>query len=381
MLRKIRFAIATAAAMALLAGVPVSAGPALVFDAADGSVLYSEDLDTLWHPASLTKMMTAYVTFVAIQEGTLSLDTKIGCSQLANSQGPTKVGLPVGAQITVETALQALIMKSANDVAVMLAEAVSGSHEAFVDFMNGTTGRLGMTRTKFANANGLPDHEQVTTARDMARLATAIVRDFPQYAPMWSLLEMRIGKLHLHTHNGLLTNYAGADGMKTGFICDSGFNVVASATRNGQKLIAVVLGETTRHERSARAANLLQHGFQTHRWKSMFGSQTLNSLPMDEDVKLVVSKPGKVISPVCGTSGRAVAQANGSRRPASVVHGPTFASGEQHQNHRRSQEGRVAFAKVRESRREVDFRTIRICGRCSLVVNSSVDAPLDASGF
>ena len=245
--------------MAFLAGVPVSAGPALVFDAADGSVLYSEDLDTLWHPASLTKMMTAYVTFVAIQEGTLSLDTKIGCSNSPTAKAPPRSGCRWARQITVETALQALIMKSANDVAVMLAEAVSGSHEAFVDFMNGTAGRLGMTRTKFANANGLPDHEQVTTARDMARLATAIVRDFPQYAPMWSLLEMRIGKLHLHTHNGLLTNYAGADGMKTGFICDSGFNVVASATRNGQKLIAVVLGEAT----DTSAAPVPQTSFST----------------------------------------------------------------------------------------------------------------------
>ena len=136
---------------------PALAGPALLFDATDRNVLYAEDLDSQWHPASLTKMMTAYVTFVAIQDGTLTLETKIGCSKLANSQGPTKVGLPVGARITVETALQALIMKSANDVAVMLAEAVSGSHEAFVDYMNGTAGRLGMTRTKFANANGLPD--------------------------------------------------------------------------------------------------------------------------------------------------------------------------------------------------------------------------------
>src|SRR5882672_6817546 len=248
-------------AVALVIAPPALAGPALLFDAADGNVLYAEDLDTQWHPASLTKIMTAYVTFVAIQDGTLTLESKIGCSKLANSQGPTKVGLAVGATITVEAALQSLIMKSANDVAVMLAEAVSGSHEAFVDYMNGTAGRLGMTRTKFANANGLPDPQQVTTARDMAKLAAAAVRDFPQYAPMWSMLEMHIGKLHLHTHNGLLTNYAGADGMKTGFICDSGFNVVASATREGHKLIAVVLGEPTGGERTVRAANLLEHGF------------------------------------------------------------------------------------------------------------------------
>jgi len=121
--------------------------------------------------------------FVAIKDGTLTLETKIGCSKLANSQGPTKVGPSGGGTVSVEQALQALIMKSANDVAVMLAEAVSGLTRAFVDYMNGTAGRLGMTRTKFANANGLPAPEQVTTARDMAKLAAAVVRDFPQYAP------------------------------------------------------------------------------------------------------------------------------------------------------------------------------------------------------
>jgi D-alanyl-D-alanine carboxypeptidase len=300
------------------AGHTAAAGPALLVDASTAAVLYAEDADTQWHPASLTKMMTAYVTFVAIQDGTLTLDTVIGCSRLANSQGPTKVGLPVGATLTVENALHALIMKSANDVAVMLAEAVSGSHEAFVDYMNGTAARLGMTRTKFANANGLPDHVQVTTARDMAKLATAIVRDFPQYAYMWAMREMRVGKLHLHTHNGLLTNYAGADGMKTGFICDSGFNVVASATRGGHKLIAVVLGEATGRERSVRAANLLEHGFETSAWKALFTPQTLDTLPLDQRATLAVNKPDKVFSPVCGTSGRPVAK---SRRVQAVAQG------------------------------------------------------------
>jgi D-alanyl-D-alanine carboxypeptidase len=304
-------------AAALLAFAPTaSAGPALLFDASNGTVLYAEDLDNQWHPASLTKIMTAYVTFVAIREGTLTLDTKIGCSKLANSQGPTKVGLPVGATISVETALEALIMKSANDVAVMLAEAVSGSHEVFVDYMNGMAGRLGMTHTKFANANGLPDPQQVTTARDLAKLAAAVVRDFPEYAPMWSMTEMRVGKLHLHTHNGLLTNYAGADGMKTGFICNSGFNVVASATRGGRKLIAVVLGEATGQERSVRAANLLEHGFRTFQWKSMFAPRTLETMPEDENAKTAVTIPSRVISAVCGTGGRAVAKVKKGSRTA-----------------------------------------------------------------
>ena len=164
-----------------------------------------------------------------------------------------------------------------------------------------------MTRTKFANANGLPDPDQITTARDMGKLAAAIVRDFPQYAYMWALREMRVGNQHLHTRNVLLTHYPGADGMKAGFICDSGFNFVASATRASHKLIAVVLGEATFQARSLRAASLLEYGFRTYAWKSLFGMQTLDTMRIDEGVKLTVTKPMKVFSPVCGTGGRPVA--------------------------------------------------------------------------
>jgi hypothetical protein len=203
-------------AFAAVTAAPVaSAGPALLFDTADGKVLYAEDQDHQWHPASLTKIMTAFVVFAALKEGKLRLDTKITCSAHASSQPPTRVGLAVGAQISVETALQALIIQSANDVAVMLAEAVAGTHEAFVERMNATAARLGMTRTKFINANGLPDAEQVMTARDLAKLATAVVREYPDRARLWSLLDMHIGKRHFGTFNGLLVNYAGADGMKT----------------------------------------------------------------------------------------------------------------------------------------------------------------------
>ena len=152
----------------------------------------------------------------------------------------------------------------------VLGQAVAGSHTAFVAQMNATAARLGMTRTRFANANGLPAPEQISTARDLGRLSAAVVRDYPEYAHMWAMLDAKVGKRHLRTHNGLLTNYAGADGLKTGFICDSGFNVVASATRDGRKMIAVVLGEATGGERSARAANLLEHGFQTYEWKALF---------------------------------------------------------------------------------------------------------------
>jgi D-alanyl-D-alanine carboxypeptidase len=191
---------------------------------------------------------------------------------------------------------------------VMLAEAVSGSHEAFVDYMNGMAGRLGMTRTKFANANGLPDPVQVTTVHDVGKLAAAILRDFPQYAYMWAMRDMQVGKRHIHTHNGLLTHYPGADGMKTGFICDSGFNIVASATRANHKLIAVVFGEATIQERSLRAANLLEHGFSTYAWKALFGSQTLDTMRVDESTNRTVMKPAKVYSPVCGTGAGPVAR-------------------------------------------------------------------------
>ncbi|MET0567828.1 MAG: D-alanyl-D-alanine carboxypeptidase family protein [Hyphomicrobiaceae bacterium] len=302
------------AGLVIATASPASAGPALLFDADDDRVLYAEDADDQWHPASLTKIMTAYVTFGAIKQGVLQLGTNIGCSALANSQGPTKVGLPVGATMTVEVALQALVIKSANDVAVMLAEAVAGSHEAFAEYMNATAARLGMTRTRFTNANGLPDPEQVTTARDMAKLASAAVRDYPQYAYIWSMIETQVGRRRLHTHNGLLVKYEGADGMKTGFICDSGFNVVASATRDGHKMIAVVLGEATGAARTMRAANLLQHGFHVRGWKVLFSAPTLTSLPMAEDAKSI-TKPRRVISHVCGTGvRRAVAKARSNKR-------------------------------------------------------------------
>ena len=301
------------AAVAMAAAPAASAGPALLFDADNGRVLYAEDQDNQWHPASLTKIMTAYVVFEAIKEGKLTLETKISCSQHASSQPPTRVGLNVGATMSVQKALQALIIHSANDVAVMLAEAVAGTHEAFVERMNITASRLGMGRTRFVNANGLPEAEQVTTARDLARLATAVVRDHPGHARLWSLPDVHIGKRHFGTYNGLLVNYAGADGMKTGFTCDSGFNVVASATRDGRKLIAVVLGETTGGRRSLRASSMLEYGFQTHAWKALFPSENIDSLPVSEDAKGPITIRQTVISWVCGTARRAVAKVTGRK--------------------------------------------------------------------
>ena len=241
----------------LFAPSVATAGPALVFEPVNGTVFYSEDPDAQWFPASLTKLMTAYVTFQALKRGEVQPDTKLTCTKNAVDQAPSKLWLPVGGQITVDIALKVLIVKSANDVAVMLAEGVAGSEEAFVVRMNEAAQKLGMTRTHYANPNGLPDDRQVTSARDLAKLTRAIIVEFPEYADIFALPSVTVGKKVLRTHNRLLASFPGADGMKTGFICDSGFNVVASATRDGRRLVAVVLGEPSVVTRTDRAANLL----------------------------------------------------------------------------------------------------------------------------
>lgn len=274
-----RVFLAAFSALLALCPAPTVAGPALVFDPFKGTVIYAEDPDMLWHPASITKLMTAYLTFEALRDGKLNMDSAVPCSANANRQAPSKLGLPVGAEIRLELALRALMVKSANDVAVMLAEKVAGSEAAFVARMNETAKRLGMTRTRFFNPNGLPDNRQVTTARDMGLLARALLKEFPKYNYLYSLKSMNIGKRRLRSHNKLLKSFDGADGMKTGFVCASGYNVVASATRDGRKLVAVVLGGRSGTLRNQRAASLLDYGFQRYWWKSKFGDK-IDSLAM-----------------------------------------------------------------------------------------------------
>jgi len=306
----VAFALLGMCLASLTSMAPAHAGPALLFEPSSGKVLYAEDQDNLWYPASLTKIMTSYVTFQAIKAGKLKLDDKVSCSLVATLQPPSKVGMPVGAELTVEQALQAVIVKSANDVTVMLAEAVAGNETAFVQLMNATAKKLGMTRTNFVNTNGLPDPNQYTTARDLAKLSRAGITEFPEYAHYWSLPEVRIGKRRLGSHNALLKTFPGADGLKTGFTCDSGFNVVASATRDGRKLMAVVLGETSGNERAIRAASLLEHGFQSYGWKELFNTTTLDNLQADPAAGQLISVRDTVVAWDCG---------NGRRRAGSTV--------------------------------------------------------------
>jgi D-alanyl-D-alanine carboxypeptidase len=242
--------------------------------------------------------MTAYVTFQALKAGTVTPDTKVTCSRTATLQAPSKLGLPVGGAITLDVALKVLIVKSANDVAVMIAEAVAGSQDAFIARMNEAAQHLGMTRTHFANVNGLPDERQVTTARDLAKLARAIIVEFPEHADLFSSIQVQVGKKTMRTHNSLLVSFPGADGMKTGFICESGFNVVASATRHGRKLVAVVLGEPSVASRNDRATDLLEKGFRRYLWKSVFGT-SLDRLAIQASLG---DSPMHLRDSVCGVS-------------------------------------------------------------------------------
>ncbi len=233
----------------------------LLVEADSGKVLRAENATYPWYPASVTKLMTAYVTLSAIKAQRITLDRLFTVSRNAMAQSPTKMGFPVGTQVTVDNALKMLMVHSANDMAVVLAEGVSGSIENFADEMTRTAHRLGMTESNFVNPNGLPADGQITSARDLAILARALIHDFPEYGSYWHIAAIRFGRRVMRNTNSLIGRYPGIDGMKTGFICASGFNVVASATRDGKRLIAVVLGAPSSSARAVKAAELLESGF------------------------------------------------------------------------------------------------------------------------
>jgi D-alanyl-D-alanine carboxypeptidase len=259
-----RPALLALALMAVLAAAPerAAAQAMLLIEADSGRVLHAENATRPWYPASVTKVMTAYVTLKAVKAGRLSLDTLIAVSPNAVAQAPTKMGFKVGSQITVDNALKTLMVKSANDMAVALAEGVSGSIPAFADEMNRAAARLGMTQTNYVNPNGLPADEQITSARDQAILARAIYRELPEYDLYWRISAIKYGKRVMRNYNTLLDRYPGTDGLKTGFICASGFNIVVSAKRNGRRLIAVMLGAPSGGVRAVKVAQMLERGFQ-----------------------------------------------------------------------------------------------------------------------
>jgi D-alanyl-D-alanine carboxypeptidase len=250
-----------ASAAVALGATAANAEAALLIDADSGRVLYAENATLPWYPASVTKIMTAYVILKAVKDGRITMDKPLVVSENASAQQPAKMGFQPGTVVTVENALKMMMVKSANDMAVVLAEGVSGSIENFATEMNRTAAQLGMTQTSYVNPNGLPADGQITSARDLAILARAAIRDMPEYGLYWHISAIKFGRRVMRNYNTLIDRYPGADGMKTGFICASGFNLVATATRGSRRLIAVVLGSRSGMQRAEKAAQLLERGF------------------------------------------------------------------------------------------------------------------------
>lgn len=245
----------------LAAGQPGKAGPALLFEPETGRVLHAYQPFQRWHPASLTKLMTLYVVFEDMRNGGTAPATPVVMSDRSDAVRANTMGWPVGAEIRLEETIPILITKSANDIAVAVAETISGNVESFVTRMNETAARLGMTDTRFVNPHGLHDAGQYTTARDMAVLVTALMREFPEHLPAFSVAETDVRGEPLKSHNQLLGRFPGADGIKTGYVCSAGWNIAGSATREGRRLVAIVLGALREGEREEIAGKLLEAGF------------------------------------------------------------------------------------------------------------------------
>src|SRR5216684_91249 len=225
----------------------------LILDATSGRELVADRADELRHPASLTKLMTIYLTFSALDSGRLSLGDALPVSINALNAPPTKMGLPPGGSVSVRDAAMALVTRSANDAAIVLAEALGGDEATFAQLMTNKARQLGMSSTVYRNASGLPNRDQVTTARDLARLAFALMRDFPHYYPIFSVHSYPYRGRILENHNRMLLSYEGADGLKTGYTVASGFNLVMSAMRDNRRLIGVVMGGDSAGQRDRTA--------------------------------------------------------------------------------------------------------------------------------
>ncbi len=250
--------ISMTAASAALAGANITV------DAGSGEILSQEDAFQRWYPASLTKLMTVYVVFRMIESGQVTLDTPIKITALAAKQPPSKMGYKVGSELTLDNALKIMMVKSANDIAMAVGETLGGSSDKFAVLMNAEAKRLGMTGSHFVNPNGLHSDDHYTTARDLAILTLQLRREFPQYAHYFDIEAIDYGGKKLQPNlNALIGRFQGADGMKTGFVCPSGYNLIGSATRNGRTIITVVLGELKLTTRATKAAELLAKGFET----------------------------------------------------------------------------------------------------------------------
>ena len=295
--RSLTHALAAAVAAVALAG-PVRAGneALLLIDAESGKVLQAENATYPWYPASTSKLMTTYVTLKAVKDGRITMDTLLTVSPNAVAQTPSKMGFRAGVTVTVDNALKMLLVHSANDIAVVLAEGVSGSIEKFADEMNATSQRLGMVQSSWVNPNGLPAEGQISSARDLGILSRALMHDFPEWDFYWHIPAIKFGKRVMRNYNKLLAEYPGADGMKTGFICSSGFNLVASATRDNRRLIAIVLGASSSAVRAQKAAMMLEQGFSSGAGLSWL----LPSLGTVDKLQPINAAPPDLHEQICG---------------------------------------------------------------------------------
>lgn len=232
----------------------------ITIDAASGKVLSSSAADDLRYPASLTKVMTLYITFDALEKGIIKLNDRLPVSRYAANRSPSRLGLRAGSSIDVKTCIMAVIVKSANDCATVLAEGLGYSEENFARSMTRVSRELGMKNTTFKNASGLPNKQQKTTARDMALLAAAMYHHFPQYYKWFSTKKFTYNGQTIYTHNHILKNFAGADGLKTGFTNASGYNIITSAERDGHRVIAVTMGHNTAKVRDKKVAQMMNKG-------------------------------------------------------------------------------------------------------------------------
>lgn len=250
---------------ATLSAPPAAASPKILIDVQTGEVLHGEDSSQSWHPASLTKLMTANLAFKAVREGRMSDLTPIVMTAHAASVPPSCLGIPAGHGLMLGDALRIMLTRSMNDVATAIGENMAGSEALFAAAMNDEAARLGMKGTHFTNASGLPDRAQVSTAEDLAILARHIIREYPERMPLFSIPELSVAGKTLRNTNGLIGKYSGADGMKTGYVCSSGFNLVSTATRNGRRLLSVVLGAPNPRQREAASSRMLDYGFEKAR--------------------------------------------------------------------------------------------------------------------
>ncbi len=274
----------------------------LVVDVETGKILHDYKSTEIRHPASLTKIMTLYMVFDALERGQLRPETKITFSRYAASRPPSKIGLRAGGQITVRDAVYALITKSANDTATAFAERLGGTERNFGAMMTRKAREIGMRKTVFVNASGLPDQNQITTAQDMVVLGIKMMQDFPQYYKLFATRNYRYGRMNLRNHNNLMNNYKGMDGLKTGYVNMSGFNLVASAERNGNRLIGAVFGGRRAITRDQRMRQILDQS-----WSKIDRSPNAPRMPVAMINLAALRTPG---NPLYGSSGGAVLTAS-----------------------------------------------------------------------